>query len=386
MKILILCNYFQPMNYGENEISRELRTLGHQVTILTGDRFFPFPSYEDTVGKILGPRQQKVGKTTYNTISLIRNKIHFELAARAFFSGVKKGIEELQPDVLLVFGVSTPVAFQAAWFKPKLARLILVDSHLPSELKRGNQFFKYFFYLTFRTLFAPLISRQADKIIAVQEATAELITTTYDIDKQITVISHGTDQNLFKFSDKKRQTIRKKLSIPDTAFTVIYTGKVIEAKGVLLLFQALRQLWDKKYKIELIVVGDGPQQYLQACQNEVPTEYRKFIHWQGWQPQTALPSFYSAADVAVWPLQESLAMNDAASCQLAFIANDQIGVKERLSNNNALTYKQGNVVDLANKIEYLYKNKKLCKEMGQRGRELVEKKMSWRQKAQKYLT
>lgn len=373
------------MNYGENEISQALIKLGHSVTIVTGDKYFPFPNYEDTVGKLLGSREQKVGKRKEKGVTVIREKIIIEFAARAFFGGVKERISQVKPDLILVSGTSTPVAVQAALFKPNNTRLILIDSHLPSELRSGNTLFKDIFYFTFRTFFASLISKRADKIIAVQEGTVQVIKQAYGIEKIPVIISHGTDMELFKFNKNERKNMRKKLGLKELDFVIITTGKIIPAKGVELLFQACQTLFKKHSTIHLLVIGDGPDEYKQKCLRFIPESKKKHVHLEGIQRQNTLPAYYSAADVAVWPLQESLAMNDAISCGLPIIANDKIGVKERFSNKNAFLYEQGNVTDLVKKIEYVFLHPTEGKKMGERGRKLVEQKMSWSQKAKEYI-
>jgi len=385
MKILYLCNYFQPMNYGENEISQSLVKLGHSVVIVTGDKYFPFPNYVDTVGKILGKRQQKVGQSRVKGIQVLRNKIVAEFAARAVFWGVRGSILKMKPDIILVSGISTPVAVQAALFKPKNCQLIYVDSNLPSELNQGNQVLKYISYGMFRFIFSSLINKKADKIIAAQEATAKLIKDSYGIHKKAVVISHGTDKDIFVFSEIEKQKIRKKLKVEHNSFIIITSGKIIPAKGTDLLFAATALLLKKYSDIYLVIVGDGPKEYRKKCIEFIPASKRDRVHVVGFQLQTSLPSYYSSADVAVWPLQESLAMNDAISCGLPVIVNNKIGVKERFSNKNALVYKQGDADDLALKIEYLYNNPDERRAMGQRGRDLVERKMSWLQKAKEYI-
>ena len=102
-------------------------------------------------------------------------------------------------------------------------------------------------------------------------------------------------------------------------------------------------------------------------------------------PHAELYKYYSAADVAVWPLQESLAMNDAAACGLPFIANDELGDKERTSANNTLLYIKGDSIDLQQKLLYLLENKTQRIAMGKRGRDLMKKKFSWDILAERYL-
>ncbi len=373
------------MNYGENEISTALCKLGHTVKILTGDRYFPFPNYDDTAGKILGSRQRQTGISHQGSLLIVRKRVLFEFAARAFFLGVREQIHAFDPDIIIVSGTSTPTAVQAALFKPSSTRLIYVDSHLPSELNQGNTFLKSFFYFAFRHLFAPLIAQKANKIIAAQEATATVISKTYGISTKPVVISHGTNVDLFTPSPKLRSAYRKKMKISAADFVVITTGKIIPAKGVHLLTEAMAPLLVRHPDVHLVVVGDGPDEYKQRCVRAIPAVLRKRIHLEGFQSQKNLPAYYACADLAVWPLQESLAMNDAMSCELPVIANDKVGVHERFSNKNGLFYRQGDVLDLTAKIEYVYQNVDRRLEMGKRGRKLAQTKMSWLSKAAEYI-
>lgn len=386
MKILCVCNYFQPMHYGENEVSRSLVEDGHQVTILTGDRYFPFPNYDESVKELIGERVVGVGTKRIKKVKVIRKKVWCEFAARTVFFGVKETILREKPDQILVFGASTPAAIQTAWLAPKNVSCTFIDSHLLSELERENGFTKKLFYFLFRLLFSNLISNRADKIVAAQEGTVDVIRQYYGIKKPVTVVSHGTDTKLFQFNQLKRSELRKQLHIKKTHFVVIYTGKIIPAKGVHLLVSACNSLREKIPTLHLILVGSGPKEYLDECNAQISENFKDNAHFVGVKKQEELPSYYSSADLAVWPLQESLAMVDAMSCGLPLIVNDQIGVKERFSNKNTLFYRSGSVGSLAKKIFFLYHNSTERRKMGKRSSALVKEKLSWSKKALEYLS
>lgn len=115
MKILIVCNYYQPQfGYSESKIAESLVSLGHTVEILTGDSYFPFPDYDSTVKAVLGPRKVGVGKTTLHKIPVTRQRTYLEFFARSLFFGIKEKIVEYHPDVVIVFGISTPACVQVA--------------------------------------------------------------------------------------------------------------------------------------------------------------------------------------------------------------------------------------------------------------------------------
>lgn len=388
MKILLVCNYFQPkLSYAESEIANALLKMGHKIEIITGDRYFPFPNYNSTVKKVLGNRVVGIGKRNESGFPVDRQKVYLEFFSRACFFGIFQKIKSFNPDIVLTFGLTTPGSIQVALLKIFFKyRFIGVDSHLPSELFSSNVLIKKMFYFSFRLCFSNLINNTIDKIIAAQEGTKDIVIKYYGLNKNIFVISHGTNIKLFKFNSIARRKIRKELNLKTTDFLIIYTGKIIKSKGIHILTEAFSKLSEKYKNTYLLLVGSGPSEYKNVCLNDLAKKINKRIFWEEFKKFQELPDYYSAADVAIWPLQESLSMNDAASCSLPFIANDKVGVKERISNNNALLYAKGNALDLSKKIEILYLDKVKRKKMGRNGRNLVKNSLSWDSVAKKYLS
>jgi glycosyltransferase involved in cell wall biosynthesis len=386
MKILIVSDYFQPkIGYTKVQVARHLMSLGHTVKILTSDRYFPFHNYETTTKKLIGKRIRSIGQKKENRFLVERKKILFEAFTRVVFTGIEESITEYKPNLVIVFGISTYTCYKVAKLKKKLNfKLIIADSHLPSELSSGNMYLKNTFYYIFRLLFSRVISEESDKVIAIQDKTKEVIRDIYGINKKINIVPNGTDINLFKFSNKERNNIRKELNISKDSFVIIYTGKVIKQKGLDILFKSFNSLINKK-EIYLLIVGGGPKEYIDECYKIIDKDNHRLIKLVGFKDQKNLFKYYSASDLAVWPLQESLAMNDAAACSLPFIANSTMGDKTRLSNKNALLYKKGDADNLSKKIKIFIKNKRLRVKMGKNGRELMVKKLSWEKISKQYL-
>lgn len=387
MKILLVSDYFQPqIGYAKVQVSKELMKMGHTVKILTSDRYFPFHNYEVTTKKILGNRIRKPGMKKENGFLVERKPVLFETFTRVFIPNLQTSIEKYEPDQVIVFGISTITCFQVAMLKDRLRfKLVIADSHLPSEFNSGNIFLKKIFYGLFRVFFSGMIQSRADKVLALQDKTVDVIHTIYGIKNKIEVLPNGTDTTIFKFSKKFRNTKRKELKISKDDFVLIYTGKIISQKGIDLLFRSFDQLAKKNKNLQLILVGSGPQEYIDYCFSFLNRKMFKNIHLVGFKDQNELLKYYSASDLAVWPLQESLAMNDAASCSLPFIANNTLGDKTRISNKNALLYEINNVESLTNTIQKLIDNPKERKKMGKNGRELMIKKLSWKQISKGYL-
>src|SRR3990167_7642212 len=357
-KILIVTDYYQPhIGYSKVQVAKNLIEKGYNVKVLTSDRFFPFPNYKSTVQKILGERIRSVGMHVENGIPILRKKSVLEVFARDLFFGVREEVEKFRPDTVLVYTAASFSAIQVALAKRSFNfKLIFIDTLLPSEFERGNRFLKNIFYFAYRLFFSKKISDAGDKFIAAQEETTKIIKGVYGIKGKITLIDQGTDPKIFRYSLSERMKLRNKYRLKKKDFVMVYTGKIILAKGVDLLFEAFELLARKYNDVYLLVIGSGEGLFLEKCKFSLSASSKKrFIHVL-FQPGNELYKYYSMADVGVWPLQESLSMNDAASCKIPFIANDHLGARTRIGNNNALLYKQGDVKDLATKIEYLYKN------------------------------
>lgn len=385
MRIMVVSDYFQAkIGYAKIKVAQSLQAQGHRLIVVTSDRYFPFHNYQNTMMPLLGPRIKGTGFFIEEDITVIRNKTYFETLTRCAYAKIKHYLQLYKPDLVIVFGITTFSAITASYFKKIFGyKLVLADSHLPSELEQGNQLFKNFFYSLFRTFFSNIISNSADKVIALQDKTTEVITNVYGISASVTVVDNGTDCELFSYNQNYRIETRKKLKIATNEQVILYTGKVIPEKGVDILVKAFAVLIKKHPGLHCVIVGNGNPEYLQTLQRSIAK--KQHLHFVPVQPQQELPKFYAAADIAVWPLQESLAMNDAAACNLPFIANNELGARKRISNNNALLYKKGDVQDLANKIEYLLLHPQERKAMGKRGRALMVAELSWDKIAEQYI-
>jgi len=89
-----------------------------------------------------------------------------------------------------------------------------------------------------------------------------------------------------------------------------------------------------------------------------------------------LAPFYWAADVGVWPKQESTSQLDAAACGLPLIVSNRVAVVERVT-GNGLLYDEADPDDLARKIVAL-DDPEVRQRMSAVGVEKVQRNFSWR--------
>jgi type III pantothenate kinase len=93
----------------------------------------------------------------------------------------------------------------------------------------------------------------------------------------------------------------------------------------------------------------------------------------------SLARYYRAADIAVWPTQESMSMLDAAASGLPVVVSDATGEPDRVKGNGML-YRENDVDDLA-RILAMLGDPAERRALGRAGRERMLHGFSWRRYA-----
>jgi len=165
------------------------------------------------------------------------------------------------------------------------------------------------------------------------------------------VVYNGLDEK--KFSHVPKCISRQALGFNNDDFVVIYTGRIVPAKGVKELIQAIQLLQDES-DIKLLVVGGN--NYADSVSNnlyldELHTMGQKMedkVFFTGFVPYEQLPAYLSLADVAVMPSQinEALGMSsiEATAMGLPVIATNDGGLPETLTGQKHIIIdKAGNI-------------------------------------------
>jgi glycosyltransferase involved in cell wall biosynthesis len=142
----------------------------------------------------------------------------------------------------------------------------------------------------------------------------------------------------------RRAQIRAELGFAEEDIVCIYTGQFTDAKNPIVLARAVAMLRAGGRPVRGLFIGNGTQyRDLAACDGCVVLPFR---------PHRELPGYYRAADIGVWPTQESMSMLDAAACGLPIVVNDTLLAKERIE-GNGISYRLNDAADLAEKIRLL---------------------------------
>lgn len=165
---------------------------------------------------------------------------------------------------------------------------------------------------------------------------------------------------------------KSKYEIPDDAKIVLYFGRVIERKGLLLLIKAVKEL--KITNCWLMVCGTGDS-YLDLCKKYVDDNRIPNICFTGKiQPGLrkqyykranvfCLPSYPINGVVEVW----GLSVNEALECGTPVIATNAVGAAYDLINDNT-----GVMISTENQVEELKKALLNIFKLGDVSKECVE--------------
>ena len=386
MKIVHVIDYFQPkLGYQETFLAREHARLGHDVCVVTSDRYNPIV-YPGGIGRaVMGNRLVGVGYFIEEGINVWRLKTLFELPHAIWSLGLERKIAKLSPDIVINHGIPNFFAVRIARLKSRKGGFKLIyDDHMQFQASRSIM---RMFYPLFRWSCSSLIQKEANALVAILPETKEFMHRRYGIPQErITMIPLGVDEELFRLDVKARKQVRRDMALKEEDIVFIYTGKLIPEKGLHLLIQAVANLIEKHKNIRLLMVGSGSPSYIEELKRDIATRnLRDVFTWQESVPNEELYRFYSAADAGVWPLGPSIGMREALACNLPIVISEGSGVTELVAYDNGFTYTEGDIPQLTGCLARLL-NRESRKEMGLRSRQLVEDRFSWKTIAKEFLS
>ena len=180
---------------------------------------------------------------------------------------------------------------------------------------------------------------------------------------KLVCIPYGVDLSFFRQVQKN-----------DRVFRVIFCGNMSLQKGVHYLLRAFSEL--KLPASELLLIGNLP-----ADMKPFFKKYAGSYKWIGPVPHDILYRYYSQGSVFVMnSIQEGMAMVqlEAMACGLPLVCTTNTGGDDIISEGNeGFVIPIRDVEALKEKLLYLYENRVIAEEMGERARAKVSRGFSW---------
>jgi len=233
--------------------------------------------------------------------------------------------------------------------------------------------------------------KQADVFISLaKEITQEFLN--YGIaQNKITLIPNSVDTTVFHpIPSPKKDELRKKLGIKPDNKVVIYTGRLLETKGLPLLMKVWYKIITEHDQCQLVIVGGGSKD-IHDCEEEIK-QYVESNHLEDSVKFTGnvtnVDEYLQASDIFVFPTENEafgISLIEAMACGLPVIATPVGGIKDIVNNrNNGLIVEVGSFTELYNALAYLISNEDLSRALGEGALMTVQNYYSRKTVAQQY--
>ncbi len=226
-------------------------------------------------------------------------------------------------------------------------------------------------------------ARRADMIVGVAESVTRSAMQAYGLPKErFATVHNGLELESMDVAPPAH--LRQELGLPGECSLVGFGGRLVEAKGLTYLLQAIPTVLQEYPATHFVIVGDGPlrpQLRRQAAEAGIASQ----LTFLGLRRD--MYGILKALDVYVQPsLQEGMPMVviEAMGASLPIVATHVDGIPEVVvDGKTGLLVSERDPMALAGAIHYLLGNPDAARVMGRAGRERIEKHFTWRSVAER---
>src|SRR5687768_1987385 len=345
MKVVFISIWYSNgMGYSENMFPKAMAQLGVDVYMVTSTAqiYYYLPNYEEVYKPYLGPRFVDSCKIQVDGYALHRLPYYEtrNLYRGPGIKGLYEHLEELKPDVIQTFELLLETSVIAAKYARDSGCLFFTESHTHASIFRKDK--KKIFkekiknWLNEFNSDLKLINDTSKICYPIAEDVAELAVSHFKVPKhKIKIQSLGVDTDTFfpPHGDEQkaiRNSIRQKFGFNTSDIVCIYTGRFTKDKNPHCLAKAINELNAQGLPFKGLFVGNGTGEDVDFLQSQRGCKTGSFV------PANQLPGYYWAADIGVWPREESTSQLDAMACGLPLVLSNQVKVIERIEGNGLL--------------------------------------------------
>lgn len=312
MKIVNICMgapFTEGYSYQDSMLPDYQHRLGHDVTVITGlktrnskGEVITVPE-EDTVLKngvrLIRIAPKGVGKLRHNVLGV--------------YPGIRKKLEELSPNLIMVHGLGSHVAGYAVSYKRKHPKTHLIADNHQDFANSENPVLRIL-AVYFRMRWKRWI-RDFDRIYAVTSWRKAFAHQIYGIpyDKLDTLIL-GIDERYINLAadPENRETVRKQYGIDLDCFVFCTGGKLDEKKKILESMRAFSQTEGER--LRYLIFGSVSPDIREAFE-KLLREDGRFVYI-GYVPSEKTNSILAASDFGLFPGSHSVLWEQAIGCGL----------------------------------------------------------------------
>ena len=206
--------------------------------------------------------------------------------------------------------------------------------------------------------------------------------------KNVRAVGVGVDRE--QFLPKRGEIISCRLKADASRFRLLYVGKIEERRNVYFLVELFESLRKKKENIQLVLVGSGEKEYLNAFLEKIRpwTDSGDILYYEK-ASQKELALIYQRSDMFVFASNYEIfgmVLLESMFFGLPVISSMNGGASVLIRNGiNGYIMEHFNVQEWEEKILALAGNKEQCVRMGKNAHETIEKHFLWESLADQFL-
>lgn len=225
-----------------------------------------------------------------------------------------------------------------------------------------------------RTRLKRVMVSQADAVATSGEASAEYMRALGAEPERVFIAPFCGDPVVFAREAGKVKPAEEKRRRGFPNRLVLYSGRLVQAKGVFVLLEAFRSVSRALPDAGLAVVGDGPER--SAMQEFCRHANLDRVFFEGPQEYERMPYYYALADVLALPTFSDpwgFVVNEAFACGVPAIVSHVAGVCDDLivDGETGFAVEPGDVDGLAEKLLQILRNDDLRVRMGANCRRII---------------
>ncbi|MFA5173387.1 MAG: glycosyltransferase family 4 protein [Candidatus Paceibacterota bacterium] len=396
MKILILSDGFPLEEEGGASIvafnmAKGLVEKGEEVLVFTTTK-----------------NKNSEGESIYDDLRIMKVFSNYNERWRAYISiynylvlkKLKKIIAEFKPDVIHAHNIHIGISYGALKIAKRSGAKVFITMHDVMSFSYGKLRTKRYLktaaegkpdyrvsfwdnlkmakkrFNPWRNFLIRKYLRYADKIIAVSAALKEALE--QNGINNVAVIKNGIDFRKFQNLEGKDEA-RLKFQVSDNEKTILFGGRPSAAKGVKQLFEALKSIKDKCFKV--IIFGENEKRKEEIKEEAKRKGILEKIIFLGKVPNKEIKDIYKKADLLVVPSvcfdSFPTVILEAMATGIPVIATVFGGAKEMvLDGKTGFIVNPFKTKELAEKIEEVLLDEEKAKKFGEEGKKRAEKEFN----------
>lgn len=371
MKVLHIEDRFHPgMGYQINFFARYHKP-GYEFFILTSDspRLWTASGDPEDLRRVDEKFEREFNVTIYRLPSALDRRTRQNI----WLKGLIRTIREINPDILYVHTLESYSSLRVILNRRILSRhSIFFDTHtLLNQFKEGLKFKIQLWFM--KHIASKRIVQHDVKVFATVPENRIILANKYGIpEDRILYTPIGTDLSIFRYDHDSRIRLREEEKMEEDATVLLYTGKINHRKNPHMIMEAVSMIQQQiKTPLYLYFVGAYDQVYFDEKMQINFTSENIYVKFVPAVPVSELYRWYSMADFAVFPMENTLSALDAQACRLPVIMQKDMTNNERLA-RGGLTFDQGDLKELSDKILTMIQHPDQRKKMGQEGEKFIK--------------